>query len=191
MAFLRSAIERSERVQFFDVKSMSRLDKARAFKFMTALFFSKKGWYPNFEVTVGEYAQRRADVVCIGEGIAIVEIKSSKQDFDTDHKWHEYLEMCNKFYFCSDRKTIEHIKSVVDKTPYKKRVGLIVVDLEKVGVKIVTPCRESGWVNFRNMQLTLRRCIVAGSQFFDGRYKADQSRANSFLKEPYANVRIS
>ena len=28
-----------------------------------------------------------------------VEVKSSRTDFQTDRKWHEYLEWCDRFYF--------------------------------------------------------------------------------------------
>lgn len=44
---------------------------------------------------------RRADIFGInGEGrIWIVEIKSSLQDYRADHKWQEYGEFCDRFFF--------------------------------------------------------------------------------------------
>ena len=46
---------------------------------------------------------RRVDIIAIGGGgggeITIVEVKSSRQDFLSDQKWHEYPEWADKFYF--------------------------------------------------------------------------------------------
>jgi hypothetical protein len=44
---------------------------------------------------------RRVDVIGLNaEGIfAVVEIKSSIEDFRADRKWHEYLGFCERFYF--------------------------------------------------------------------------------------------
>jgi hypothetical protein len=46
-------------------------------------------------------ARRRADVIALhasGE-IVIVEIKSGRADFQSDRKWPEYLEFCDRFFF--------------------------------------------------------------------------------------------
>src|SRR6476659_4399682 len=44
---------------------------------------------------------RRADVVALSPGgdIWIVEIKSCLLDFQTDGKWQEYLDFCDRLYF--------------------------------------------------------------------------------------------
>ena len=44
---------------------------------------------------------RRADVVALSRGgdIWIVEIKSCLVDFQTDGKWHDYLDFCDRLYF--------------------------------------------------------------------------------------------
>jgi hypothetical protein len=44
---------------------------------------------------------RRADIMALGPRgeIAIVEVKSSLEDFRTDHKWGDYLAYCDAFYF--------------------------------------------------------------------------------------------
>ena len=46
---------------------------------------------------------RRADIVALGPGgeIAIVEIKSSIEDFRTDQKWSDYAPFCDRLYFAS------------------------------------------------------------------------------------------
>jgi len=44
---------------------------------------------------------RRADVVALGgDGeLRIIEVKSSVADFQSDHKWADYLEFCDRFAF--------------------------------------------------------------------------------------------
>ncbi len=44
---------------------------------------------------------RRADLMCLGPrgDIAIVEVKSSAEDYLTDRKWSEYRPYCDRFYF--------------------------------------------------------------------------------------------
>ena len=44
---------------------------------------------------------RRADILSIGEKgeIWIVEVKSGVPDFRSDHKWRDYLEWCDRFFF--------------------------------------------------------------------------------------------
>ena len=44
---------------------------------------------------------RRVDIIAIDGGgeITIVEVKSSRQDFLSDRKWHEYPEWADRFYF--------------------------------------------------------------------------------------------
>ncbi len=47
---------------------------------------------------------RRVDVISMARGgeITVVEVKSSRQDFLSDNKWHEYLEWADRFYFAVD-----------------------------------------------------------------------------------------
>ena len=44
---------------------------------------------------------RRADILSLGEKgeIWIVEVKSGVPDFRSDHKWQDYLEWCDRFFF--------------------------------------------------------------------------------------------
>lgn len=44
---------------------------------------------------------RRADILALGRGgdVVIVEIKSSVADFRADHKWTEYRDFADRFYF--------------------------------------------------------------------------------------------
>lgn len=44
---------------------------------------------------------RRLDILAIGpkSELVAVEVKSSRQDFMSDHKWHEYLDFADQFFF--------------------------------------------------------------------------------------------
>ena len=47
--------------------------------------------------------KKRADVIGYNEEkIIIIEIKSSKEDYQQNHKWTEYLPYCDEFYFFLD-----------------------------------------------------------------------------------------
>lgn len=47
---------------------------------------------------------RRADIMAIDPkgSLTLVEIKSCQLDYVTDHKWPEYLDWCDAFYFAVD-----------------------------------------------------------------------------------------
>ena len=44
---------------------------------------------------------RRMDVLALGPSgeFWCVEVKSSRADFQADHKWHEYLDWCDRLFF--------------------------------------------------------------------------------------------
>ena len=65
---------------------------------------------------------RRVDVIALdgAGGTAIVEIKSSVTDFRTDHKWQEYLDFCDRFYFA--------VAPEFPQTLIPAEVGLIIAD---------------------------------------------------------------
>lgn len=57
------------------------------------------GYAPLAEVTLPN--GRRADLMAVsakGE-LAIIEVKSSLEDFRVDRKWHEYMPYCDRFAF--------------------------------------------------------------------------------------------
>ncbi|HWE47116.1 MAG TPA: DNA repair putative endonuclease MmcB [Caulobacteraceae bacterium] len=64
-----------------------------------ARLFADLGWAPLLEV--GLPNGRRADVMALGPKgeIAIVEVKSSLEDYRVDQKWHEYADYCDQLYF--------------------------------------------------------------------------------------------
>jgi len=47
---------------------------------------------------------RRAGILSLGRKgeICIVEVKSGVPDFRSDHKWQDYLEWCDRFFFAAD-----------------------------------------------------------------------------------------
>lgn len=58
-----------------------------------------QGWAAISEVTLA--TGRRVDAMAIdakGE-ITVVEVKSSVLDFQSDSKWHEYRDFCDRFFF--------------------------------------------------------------------------------------------
>jgi hypothetical protein len=65
---------------------------------------------------------RRADLMALGPRgeIAIVEVKSSLEDFRVDRKWGEYAPFCERFYFAVPPSFPRHI--------LPEGMGLIVAD---------------------------------------------------------------
>ncbi len=65
---------------------------------------------------------RRADVIALGDDgqIWIIEIKSSKADFDADDKWPEYRDYCDLFSFA--------IPTDMDANLIPQEAGLIIAD---------------------------------------------------------------
>lgn len=74
---------------------------------------------------------RRADLVAVGPrgDLWIIEIKSGLADFQADHKWPEYLDYCDAFYFAVAP------DFPVDRLP--PETGLILADA--YGAEIITP----------------------------------------------------
>ena len=64
----------------------------------------------------------RVDVIAIGPNgeIWIIECKSSRADFQSDHKWQGYLEWCDRFFWCVD----QHFPTEI----LPKGSGLIIAD---------------------------------------------------------------
>jgi hypothetical protein len=74
---------------------------------------------------------RRADVIALSpQGhLWIIEIKSSKEDYLTDNKWHEYRDYCDYFSFA--------IPQNMDQTLIHIEAGLIVAD--SYGAEMLRP----------------------------------------------------
>jgi hypothetical protein len=98
-------------------------------------------------------ARRRADVIALhGSGeIVIVEVKSGRADFQSDRKWPEYLEFCDRFFFAVEPDFPRGILPV--------DCGLIVADAH--GGEIVRPAPQGKLNGNRRRVLTLEIAISA------------------------------
>ncbi len=99
---------------------------------------------------------RRVDVMGLAPDgrITVVEIKSSVADFRADHKWPEYLEFCDFFYFAVP----EHFPNeILPAAP-----GLIVADRYH-GV-ILRPAPEVAMNGTRRRSVTLRFARAAADR---------------------------
>jgi hypothetical protein len=97
---------------------------------------------------------RRADLMAIDPrgGITIVEVKSCLADFRTDHKWEDYRQWCDRFYFAVDCDfPQEHIP---------EECGLIVAD--RFGAEALREPPEHRLDAARRKAVTLRfaRCAA-------------------------------
>ena len=91
---------------------------------------------------------RRADVVALGQRgeISMVEIKSSLEDFRADHKWHEYLEYCDRLYFA--------VKPDCPADVLPEDCGLIFAD--RYGAEVIRDSPEIKLPGSRRKAVTMR-----------------------------------
>ncbi len=110
------------------------------------------GYTPLTELTL--HTGRRVDVIGLNAKgkIIIVEIKSSKQDFQTDQKWPEYLEHCDLFYFA--------VPPSFETGLLPEETGLILGDA--FGAEIVRPSATMQLHASRRRSVHLRYARVAG-----------------------------
>ncbi|WP_337660239.1 MmcB family DNA repair protein [Anderseniella sp. Alg231-50] len=90
---------------------------------------------------------RRADLIAVnakGE-IWIVEIKSSPADYLSDHKWHDYMAYCDRFYFA--------IPPDMDRGLVDEAAGLMIADAW--GAEIVREASEARLSGARRKAVTL------------------------------------
>jgi hypothetical protein len=97
--------------------------------------------------------RRRADVIALhGSGeIVIVEVKSGRADFQSDRKWPEYLEFCDRFFFAVEPDFPQAILPV--------DCGLIVADAP--GGAILRPAPQGKLNGNRRRVLTLEIAMAA------------------------------
>lgn len=112
------------------------------------------GWSVLTEVTLAN--GRRADVMALnGAGdFAIVEVKSSIEDFRTDRKWGDYREFCDTLYF-----------AVPDGFPLElipDNCGLIAADA--FGAELLRPAPVLRLAPARRKALTLRFAQLAAQR---------------------------
>jgi hypothetical protein len=90
------------------------------------------GYAPLAELPLGN--GRRADLAALDRRghVVIVEIKSSRADLAADHKWPDYLDFCDAFYFA--------VAPAFPTDILPAGEGLILAD--RYGGEIVRPARE-------------------------------------------------
>lgn len=83
---------------------MSRRNTSELLHLATRYYLVKKGFSVHHEVGLSAWGRRRADVFAFNfkSEIIICEIKSCAADFDSDTKFHEYLDYAHRFYFVID-----------------------------------------------------------------------------------------
>jgi len=96
---------------------------------------------------------RRADILSVGmKGeIWIVEVKSGVPDFRSDHKWQDYLEWCDRFFFAVGPEFPQEI--------LPPDAGLLISD-EYDAVMLREP-EPSPLIASRRKSLTLRFALLA------------------------------
>ncbi len=99
---------------------------------------------------------RRADIAAIGPkgDIWIVEVKSSRADFETDQKWPDYLDFCDRFLFAVDPSFPVEI--------LPEGTGLILAD--RYGGEVVREAPEARLGGSRRRAITLKFARVAAQR---------------------------
>jgi hypothetical protein len=87
-------------------------------------YFVKKRMAVNEEMGLCRGGRFRADLLCLSFSgdVTIVEVKSSVADFRADKKWHNYVELSNRFYFAMSPAVYAKVK---DDIP--RGVGVLLV----------------------------------------------------------------
>lgn len=99
---------------------------------------------------------RRADLIGMDRKgkFAIVEIKSSVEDFRVDQKWPEYLAHCDTYYFATH--------SGVPAEIFPSEEGLIIAD--NYGAEVVRPSQDYSMAGATRKALTLRFARAAADR---------------------------
>ena len=101
---------------------------------------------------------RRVDVIGVDRTglITIVEVKASVADFKGDHKWREYLDFCDAFYFAVAADFPR------DLLPGEPRCGLIIAD--RFGAEILREAAPEKLSAARRKAMTLRFARAAAQR---------------------------
>ncbi len=76
--------------------------RTRAIHRAAARFCRARGWAPLAEVALPN--GRRADILALlpDRGFVCIEVKSGRADYESDRKWEEYREYCDRLFFAVD-----------------------------------------------------------------------------------------
>ena len=99
---------------------------------------------------------RRADILALGRGgdLVIVEIKSSVADFRADHKWIEYRDFADRFYFA--------VPSTFPTALIPEDCGLIVADA--FAASLIRDGAPNALAPGRRRAVTLRFALMAAAR---------------------------
>lgn len=99
---------------------------------------------------------RRADLTCLDPKgkVTIVEIKSSIDDFRSDHKWPDYKAHCDAFYFA----TLPDVPPGI----FPEAEGLIVAD--QYGAEIIRPPADINLSGARRKAVVQRFAVSAAER---------------------------
>lgn len=91
---------------------------------------------------------RRADILALGpkSELAIIEIKSSKEDFLADNKWEDYLDWCDAFYFA----TLADVPADI----FPDEQGFIIAD--QFGAEIIRAAQQTALAAARRKTIVLK-----------------------------------
>lgn len=139
-------------------------------------YFTEKCMVVNHELGLCRGGRFRADVTALsmkGE-LTIVEIKSSVADFRSDKKWHNYLQYCNRLYFCMNAAVY---RKVADKIP--KGVGVILVKVYKQGdVFMASKMKIVQRADLRTMDAEVQFSVVIRAAFRNAEFNRIKRRVN-------------
>lgn len=84
-----------------DLMSTREILRHRDMQNLALKWLYNNGYVAAPEVTLPN--MRRADVIGYNaDKVIIIEVKASREDYNRDHKWSEYLPYCDAFYFFTD-----------------------------------------------------------------------------------------
>ncbi len=118
-----------------------------------ALIDADHGVLPELPLANG----RRADLVAIDHlgQITIVEVKSSLADYRSDHKWQDYLDYCDHFYFAVNE---DFPKGVLPEDE-----GLMIAD--SFAAEILRPAQRRPLSAARRKAMLIRFARLAARRF--------------------------
>ena len=83
-------------------EALDAASRTRAIHRAAARFCRARGWAPLAEVPLPN--GRRADILALqpNRGFVCIEVKSGRADYESDRKWEEYREFCDRLFFAVD-----------------------------------------------------------------------------------------
>ena len=141
---------------------MNRPELTRQTSFGVARLFRQLGYEPLFELTLK--SGRRVDVAGVNAKgrIIFAEVKSSREDWQADNKWEDYLDFCDAFYFAVPDGFPRDLLAHDDARPDVS--GLIIAD--RFDGAVVREAAERPLNAARRKGITLRFAAQAAGRLF-------------------------